>query len=152
MRLDELIQDPMVAKLKNAIDVMLVRSKTIGKPYHISYDQLAHLVNFRGTISKADIEAAMNNDPTLASEISDLDDTGIVVDSAHASEAPAPSDDMSDLGDLGDLGLDTPPDTSGAPVSPTDISAPPMDSTDVDAVDSDEDKEQVKRIDTVQKM
>jgi len=80
MRLMELIEDPINSRIKDAIGVMLARSKTTGEPYSIDYTQLAHMIDYPGELSKSDLETVMNSNPELASKFSNFDETNIEVD------------------------------------------------------------------------
>lgn len=116
----ELIEDPLIAKIRSAIGVMRARSKTIDKPYEVSYEQFAKMINHLGKIDKNDIESTLNNNPELAGEISKLRDSSIEVDAT--ATATSDTGDLGSLGSLDDgstLGVPGPngegPDVSGLP-------------------------------------
>lgn len=120
MRLMELIQDPLTARIRDAIYVMLARSKTTGEPYEISYEQLSSMLNFPGPIGPSEIESALNIDPSLASIVDDFDTSKITVDAA----AEEPADALSNIGmmpgltSMPPLGMPPGPPAAGAPPVP----------------------------------
>ena len=128
----ELIQDPLVAKIQDAINVMVARSKTTGGPYDLSYEQLADIIDFPGPIGQKDIEHAMDNNPSLAGYISNFDEAGLEVDSNAQSLPDAssldaggsnlPPLDLSNSGlpppDMSTMGLGTAPAAPAAPAAP----------------------------------
>jgi len=148
MRLFELTQDPLVAKLKNAVGIMMARSKTVGEPYEVSYEQLARLIDYPGHLSKQDVESAMNTDTSLASEISNFGDDFLEVDANSANALDIPSDMPPD-----DMPTDMPPDGMASDMPP-DMGAMPG-ATPAPAVAADANQEQpqqVQRVNTVQQM
>lgn len=147
MRLQELFENSLNSSIRDAIGVMLARSETIGRPYSISMEKLAHIVSWPGQLNKAHIEKVLNDSPDLAAKIKNFDDDGIEVNANAEEEMP----DMSMPPDMGDMGM--PPDMGAAPDMggdmgmSTDMGMPP----DVTAASSDEGDEQVKKIDAVKK-
>lgn len=145
----ELLERPVDSRFRDAVGVMMARSKTIGKPYSVDYAQLAKMVDYPGDLSRSDIESVMNNNPDMASSLSDFDEHGIEVnangDSTGGMDLPGadrPLDMGADMGmdagaDMGaDIGAEMTPDAGlGATPEPamgvepaigepTDISAP----------------------------
>lgn len=151
MRLVELLESRMTAKVKDAILVMMSRSKTVGEPYELSYRQLARIMDYPGEITKTDIETVMNDDPTLAASISNFDEDFIEVDAnAPAASAVPPADQAAADADA-ELGadLDTALDTGLDAGANMGMAAPPESEP---APAADELEEPVEKQDTVKKM
>ena len=148
MRLVQLFENSLQAGIKDAIGVMLARSKSTGQPYSLDLKSLAHMIGWPGDLSRSDIEATLNNDPALSASVQNFDDLKIEVNAStdivgdEGMEEPLPDMGMPPEQDMGmdmgapagDMGMDT---SMGAP-------------DEVEAV-GDEEKEQVKKIDAVKK-
>lgn len=109
MRLHELFESKLGSEIKDAILVMISRSKTVGEPYELSYSQLTRMMDYPGVISKSDIEAALADNPTLADAVVNFDN-GYIEVSGQAAEAQ-PSDEL-DMEMPADLPVD---DMAAAP-------------------------------------
>ena len=130
----ELLERPIDSRIKDAVGIMMARSKTIGKPYSIDYKKLAKMVDYPGDLSHSDIESVMNNNPDMAASFSNFDEYGIEVNAnGKSTSGTAAVPDMgadrpldggaADMGaDIGgDMGAEMPPDTGLDTTS-----APPM--------------------------
>jgi hypothetical protein len=110
----ELIEDPINSRIKDAIGVMLARSKTTGEPYSIDYTQLAHIIDYPGELSKSDLESVMNNNPDLASKFSNFDETNLEVDATGVASDIAAAAEEPDM-DMPPEGEEMPPEGEEMP-------------------------------------
>lgn len=113
----ELIEDSNVSSIRDAIYVMLARSKTTGEPYEVSYEQLADMIDFPGPIGPSEIENALNSDPSLAAIVADFDSSTITVDT-NVESMP---DDLSNIGMMPGMG----PSPGAAPLGAAPLGAAP---------------------------
>lgn len=143
MRLVQLFENSLQTGIKDAIGVMLARSKSTGQPYSLDLKSVAHVIGWPGDLSRSDIETVLNNDPALAANVKNFDDLKIEVDASPNS--------------VGDEGMEEPlPDMGEVPPPeemPTDMGAADtsMDTPDETTAIGDEEKEQVQKLDMVKK-
>lgn len=157
----ELVQgrDSLDSSIQDAISVMLARSKSIGEPYALSYEDLARVVDFPGVFNKDDLETALNNNPNLSAKISNFDESGLEVDatgesSALDTSAPMPTTMPPDLGlPPMDMNAGLPPDmgsaaapAGAAPAAPAPEALPPAEAPPVNVVKSMADRAAKRRM------
>lgn len=89
MRLQELFESKLGSEIRDAILVMISRSKTVGEPYELSYSQIIRMMDYPGTISKSDIEAALAENPSLSGAVLNYDNGYVEVTADATAELPA---------------------------------------------------------------
>lgn len=144
MRLVQLFENSLQSGIKDAIGVMLARSKSTGQSYSLDLKSLAHMIGWPGDLSRSDIETTLNNDPTLSASVQNFDDLKIEVD---ASPNPAGDEGMEEP--MPDMGLppeEEMPMDAGAGMEPPAAGMP----DEITAI-GDEEKEQVQKLDMVKK-
>jgi hypothetical protein len=151
MRLRELFEAKLDSKIKDAILVMMSRSRTIGEPYELSYDQLARVIDYPGRITKADIDAAVEKDAELSAKITNYDEDFIEID-AQAEPSDLDLDAGADMSGAQDLGMDAAAEPSADAAGAIDLTPPGAELGSEPTAEPPAPEEPVQKIDVVKKM